>query len=247
MKHILLVLSLILGAQHLFAQELIPIVYHDKDQVLNGVMTASNNNNQPAILILPAWKGIDDEAKQAAKDLADLGYVAFIADIYGAGNYPKDNQEAAQKSSYYKTNYTLYQQRIATALKVLKQQGVDTQRIAVIGYCFGGTGALEVARANMSVAGVVSIHGGLARNENRAIQPIIPKVLVEHPAADKSVTKADYDLFVAEMNTAHADWQIITYGNCGHTFTNPKAQDYNPIMAKRAWQHTLLFLRELFK
>src|SRR5690606_21438320 len=191
------------------------------------LITEKINENRSAVLILPAWKGIDNEAKQAALDLAKEGYVAMIADIYGVGNVPKDNQEAAALSSQFKSDYRLYQDRIALALNHLKKQGIDTNRIAVIGYCFGGTGALEVARAGFRVRGVISIHGGLARDQKRSIGPIYPKVLVEHPAADASVSKTDFDNFVAEMNEAKADWQIIQYGNCGHTFTNPEAKDYN--------------------
>lgn len=247
MRNVILAIIFVFGVTNIVAQSLQQMVYYDKQQLLNGLITPSNHNKQPAILILPAWKGIDEEAKQAALNLASQGYVAFIADIYGEGNYPKDNQEAAKISAYYKTNYVEYQKRIAAALHVLKQQGIDTQRIVIMGYCFGGTGALEAARANLPVNGVICIHGGLAKAEHRNIQNIIPKIMVQHPAEDKSVSKQDYDQFVNEVSAAKADWQIITYANCGHTFTNPLAADYNPIMADRAWQHTLLFLRELFK
>ena len=129
----------------------------------------------------------------------------------------------------------------------MKKQNPNNDKIAVIGYCFGGTGALEVARAGFSVAGVVSIHGGLAKDSSRPNNPISTKILVEHPADDKSVSKADYDNLVEEMNQGNADWQIITYAHCGHTFTNPESPEYNPTMAKRAWNHTLLFLEEVLK
>jgi dienelactone hydrolase len=241
----LLVLSIF--SLNSMAQSLIPLPYQDSSQKFVGLITENSKDNMPAVLILPAWKGIDNEAKQAALDLAKEGYVAMIADIYGIGNVPQDNQAAAKQSGLFKTDYKLYQERIALALNALKKQGVDTNKIAVIGYCFGGFGALETARAGFPVKGVISIHGGLARDTKRKIEPIYTKVLVEHPAADASVSKSDFDNFVAEMNEAQADWQIIQYGNCGHTFTNPEAKDYNYLMAGRAWQHTLLFLSELLK
>src|SRR5690606_18136715 len=124
---------------------------------LNGLITSNADKKGPAVLILPAWKGIDNEAKQAALQLEKEGYIALIADIYGQGNIPTDNTAASKIASHYKADYKAYQQRIAAALKQLKEAGADPEKIAVIGYCFGGTGALETARAGFPVAAVVSI------------------------------------------------------------------------------------------
>jgi dienelactone hydrolase len=188
--------------------------------------------------------GIDEEAKTAALELEKQGYIAFVADIYGKGNVPTDFASAAKIATQFKSDYQLYQKRISLALEQLKKAGAQG-KIAVIGYCFGGTGALETARAGFDVAGVVSIHGGLAKAAERANGPIKTKVLVENPADDKSVTKEAYEQLIQELRDGQADWQIITYANCGHTFTNPVSKDYNEVMAKRAWNHTLLFLAEV--
>lgn len=247
MKNCFILIQFLLFSLSMQAQQLKTIPYRDGTQELNGEITANTAKNKPAVLILPAWKGIDAEARQAALDLAKAGYVAFIADIYGEGNIPKDNTEASKIATHYKTDYAAYQHRISVALETLKKQGIDPQKIAVIGYCFGGTGALEAARAGLPVNGVVSIHGGLAKAGDRPDKAIKTKVLVEHPAEDKSVSVQDYNNFIQEMNAAKADWQIITYAHCGHTFTNPESAEYNPVMAKRAWDHTLLFLKELLK
>lgn len=227
------------------AQELKQVSYKDGTQQLNGLITSNANKKGPGVLILPAWKGIDNEAKQAALQLEKEGYIAFIADIYGEGNIPTDNTAASKIAGHYKADYKAYQQRIAAALKQLEEAGADPEKIAVIGYCFGGTGALETARAGFPVAGVVSIHGGLSKSADRPNAAINVKVLVEHPAADKSVSKEDYDGLIKELNEGKADWQIITYANSGHTFTNPESPEYNAVMAKRAWEHTLLFLKEI--
>jgi len=229
------------------AQTLKAVPYQDGKQQLNGLITANTGNNLPAVLILPAWKGIDNEARQAALNLEKAGYVAFIADIYGEGNIPAGNAEASKISAHYKNDYKAYQHRIELALATLKQQNRDNDKVAVIGYCFGGTGALETARAGFPVAGVVSVHGGLAKDASRENTAINTKILIEHPAEDRSVSKADYDGIIAEMNHANADWQIITYAHCGHTFTNPESPEYNEAMANRAWKHTLLFLAEVLK
>ncbi len=231
----------------IFSQNLKPVSYQDGTQKLNGLVTSNTGKKLPGVLILPAWKGIDQEAKTAATDLEKEGYVVFIADIYGEGNIPTDNSSAAKTAGYYKQNYEAYQKRIALALEQLKKSGALPEKIAVIGYCFGGTGALETARANLPVAGVVSIHGGLAKDTARNNDLISTKILVEHPADDESVKPEDYTQLIQEMNEGKADWQIITYANSKHTFTNPESKDYNPLMAERAWNHTLLFLKEILK
>ena len=115
------------------------IDYTDGIQKLHGqlIKPAKAATHKPGILILPAWMGIDEHSKTVAKQLADLGYVAFIADIYGEGNYPKSPKDAGQQSSHYKQNITEYHQRIKLALDQLVKAGANADDIAVIGYCFG--------------------------------------------------------------------------------------------------------------
>lgn len=227
------------------AQQLKPVIYTDGNQKLNGLVTSNTGKKLQGVLILPAWKGIDQEAKQAALDLEKEGYIAFIADIYGEGNVPTDNAAAAIIASQYKQDYQAYQKRIGLALEQLKKAGAD--KIAVIGYCFGGTGALEAARAQFPVNGVISIHGGLGKDASRPNGSLPTKILIEHPAEDQSVPQEMVNDLIKEMNEGKADWQIYTYAYSKHTFTNPESKDYNPTMAKRAWQHTLMFLDEVLK
>ncbi|MGO4709264.1 dienelactone hydrolase family protein [Chryseobacterium sp. 2TAF14] len=243
----LILLSAILTATSFFSQTLKKVSYQDGSQKLNGLVTSNAGKKLPGVLILPAWKGIDDEAKTAAEDLKKQGYIAFIADVYGEGNIPTDNASAAKTAGFYKKDYAAYQKRISLALDQLKKKGAVSDKIAVIGYCFGGTGALESARGKLPVAGVISIHGSIGKDQSRPNETISTKILVENPAEDKSVTPEDYNNLVKEMNDGKADWQIITYANSKHTFTDPKSPDYNEVMAKRAWNHTLLFLKEILK
>ena len=230
-----------------FSQNLKNISYQDGSQKLHGLVTSNAGNKLPGVLILPAWKGIDEEAKTAALNLEKEGYIVFIADIYGEGNIPTDNASAGKTAGYYKQNYEAYQKRISLALEQLKKSGAQPEKIAVIGYCFGGSGALEAARGKLPVVGVVSIHGGLAKDPARMNEPLSAKILVEHPADDESVKPEDYAQLVKEMNDGKADWQIITYSNSKHTFTNPTSPDYNAVMAKRSWNHTMMFLKEILK
>lgn len=247
MKLSLTLFAVFLGMQLTLAQKLKSVAYQDGTQKLNGLVTSNAGKKLPGVLILPAWKGIDDEAENSAIELEKQGYIAFVADIYGEGNIPADNAAAAKIAGSYKQDYKAYQQRISAALEELKKQGANPDKIAVIGYCFGGTGALETARAGFPVVGVVSIHGGLAKGNDRLNVPIKTKVLVENPADDESVKPEDMTSLIAELKAGKTDFQIITYANSKHTFTSPESPDYNEVMAKRAWNHTLTFLKEILK
>lgn len=249
----ILTLLLALIASYSFAQ-LKPITYSDGNQQLNGLAgsPAREGTKKAGILILPAWKGIDKHAKAVAAQLSQLGYYAFIADIYGQGNYPSDNKSAGEKAGYYKTHIAAYHKRIKLAMDQLVRAGADPERIIVIGYCFGGTGAIEAARENFPVRGVVSFHGGLARDSSRVIKRILPKVLVLHGADDPSVPASQALAFQQEMRTARADWQMIYYANAVHAFTDPEAGNdntkgaaYNALADQRSWKHMLTFLNEI--
>lgn len=243
----LLLTACIMTSGTIFSQKLATVSYQDGTQKFNGLITSNSGKKLPGVLILPAWKGIDDEAKAAATELEKQGYIAFVADIYGEGNIPADNAAAGKTAGYYKQNYAEYQKRISLALEQLKKKGAIPNKIAVIGYCFGGTGALESARGSLPVAGVVSIHGSIGKDQTRKNGAISTKILVENPADDQGVTPEDYNNLIKEMNEGNADWQIITYAHSKHTFTDPKSADYNEVMAKRAWNHTLMFLKEVLK
>jgi len=230
--------------------------YKDNTQVLSGISVTPKKAmaNKPGVLILPAWKGIDEHSQEVATELAAMGYYVFVADIYGVDKRPKDGKEAGEKSSYYKTNITEYQKRISLALAELVKQGANADNIAVIGYCFGGTGALEAARVNMKVKGVVSFHGGLSRDASREIKAIAPKVLVLHGADDPYVSEKDIKDFQNEMRTAKANWQMNYYADAVHAFTeksagndNSKGAAYNELADKRSWEAMKLFFKEILK
>ena len=229
------------------------IEYKDVNQVLSGISVKPSKKlkTNPGILILPAWMGIDDHAKDSANKLAAMGYNTFIADIYGVDNRPINYTEAGQKAGYFKKNIKEYQTRIELALAQLIKQGANPDDIVVMGYCFGGTGAVEAARNNMKVKGVVSFHGGLGRDNNRTIEKVIPKVLVLHGADDPYESKEEIESFQNEMRTSQADWQMVYYANAVHSFTdknagndNSKGAAYNEKAEKRSWKAMLTFLKE---
>ncbi len=241
-KMFLIVLTI--GLAGVTSAQLTPVTYHDGGQQLDGLLARSGNSGQEGVLILPAWMGIDEESKIAAEELAKSGYIAFVADIYGTGKTPKSASEAGKIAGEFKQDYQLYQRRIRVALDQLVKQGANPQKIAVIGYCFGGTGALEAARGGLPIVGAVSIHGGLSKGV-RPNGPIATKVLVLHGAADASVPPGDIEALHQELDESKVDWQMIYYADSKHTFTNPASKDYNEIAARRSWKHLLLFLREV--
>ncbi|PHK26713.1 dienelactone hydrolase [Nostoc linckia z16] len=253
MKRIITLTTILLMALNVNAQ-LKPVKYSDGEQKLNGFIADPPKplKQKAGILILPAWKGIDNHSKEIAQQLAKDGYYAFVADIYGEGHYPTDVKQAGEQSGYYKSHPDQYQQRIKLAMEQLIKGGASAGNIVVIGYCFGGTGALEAARAGMAVKGVVSFHGGLGKDASRANGPIATKVLVLHGADDPYVPQKDIEAFQKEMRDGKADWQMIYYANAVHAFTekeagndNSKGAAYNEKADRRSWQHFMLFLKEI--
>jgi dienelactone hydrolase len=230
--------------------------YADGNQNLEGQLALPKNpqKNKAGVLLLPAWMGIETNAKNNATELAKLGYITFVADIYGVDKRPTNTKEAGQLAGYYKTNYTEYQKRIQLALDQLIKAGANPDKIAIIGYCFGGTGVLEAARSNMKVQGVISFHGGLGRDASRTIVPIQPKVLVLHGADDFFISEEEIKGFQNEMKTAKADWQMNYYADAVHAFTHKDAGNdkstgvaYNEKADKRSWQAMKDFFEEILK
>ena len=233
-----------------------PLAYTDGATKLAGYVArpAMVNGKVPGVVVIHQWMGLTDHERRVSDDLAKLGYVALAADIYGEGVHPKDTAEAGKLAMTYKGDRALYRRRIAAALETLKaQKGVDASRLAVIGFCFGGTGALEAARAGLPVRGVVSFHGGLDVPAGYAAAPISAKVLVCHGADDPFVPAKDVATFQDEMRQAKADYVFVAYAGAVHAFTqkeagndNAKGAAYNEAAQRRSWQHMKDFFAEIF-
>ncbi len=233
------------------------VEYRHGDVVLEGYLADDDavSGRRPGVLVVHEWKGLGQHAKHSADALAKLGYVAFAVDMYGKGVRPKDNQEAGAHAGKYKKNRALMRARIGAALDELrKHERVDPKRVAAIGYCFGGTTVLELARSGADVAGVVSFHGGLDSPTPEDAKSIRGKVLVLHGADDPHVPPAEIAAFQNEMRHAGMDWQMIFYGGAVHSFTNPDAGTdnsrgvaYNEPAAQRSWAAMKLFFEEIFR
>jgi len=233
------------------------IEYKDKDATLEGYVAYDDagTGKRPGVLIVHAWKGLGDYEKKRAEQLAGLGYVAFAVDIYGKGIRPQSTQDAARQAGMYKGNRPLLRERATAGLEVLKSQElVDPKKIAAIGYCFGGTTVLELARMGADIAGVVSFHGGLDAPMPAEPGAVKCKVLVQTGADDPSVPPKAVEAFQDEMRKAGADWGLVSFGNAVHSFTNPEAGNdnskgnaYNEKADKRSWENMKGFFAEIFK
>lgn len=234
------------------------VTYRDGDQVLEGFLAwdakLSPETPRPGVMVVHAWKGQDDHARQTAIELARRGYVGFACDIYGQGIRPANAQEARTEATKYRQDRPLLRRRAQVGLDFLKGQAlVDPNRLAALGYCFGGGTVLELARSGASVAGVVSFHGNLDTPKPEDAQAIQAKVLVLHGADDPHVPDSMVQAFVKEMRDAKVDWQLVSYGGAVHSFTDKnagadpsKGSAYHAVVADRAYQATWAFLREIF-
>lgn len=232
------------------------VEYKHGNAVLEGYLAYDDEVQgiRPGVMIVHEWTGLGDYVKDRAEQLAELGYVAFAIDMYGKGIRPKNPKDAAAQATIYRSDRKLMRDRALAGLKVLQQnQLTDKQRIAAIGYCFGGGTVLELARSGADVAGVVSFHGNLDTPNPNDAKNIKGKVLVLHGAEDSLVPPEQVLTFSEEMSNAAADWQIVAYGGAVHSFTNPEAGNdkskgvaYNAVADKRSFADMQQFFAEIF-
>jgi len=209
---------------------------------------------RPGVLIVHQWKGLGDYEQKRAEMIAGLGYVAFCADIYGKGVRPTETKDAAALAGKYKADRALYRERLRAALDVLAARPeVEKSKLAAMGYCFGGTGALEVARSGADVRGVVSFHGGLGTPTPADAKAIKGKVLVLHGADDPFVPETEVAAFQKEMADAKSRYEFVAYPGAVHSFTHWTAGDdastgaaYQKEADEKSWQAMQAFFAGLF-
>ncbi len=232
-----------------------PITYSVDKVPLEGVLLFDDavKTPRPGLLLVPNWLGINEANLKQAELVAGTKYVVFVADMYGKANRPKNMDEAGKAAGALKADTKLMRARAYQAMETLvaqaKDANLDVKKLGATGFCFGGTVALELARAGSKANAVVTFHAGLATSAPAT--SIAPKVLVLHGADDPTVPEADVKAFIGEMRGAKADWQLVSFGNSVHSFTDvdakvPGRSEYNPVVAKRAYQMADNFFAEAF-
>jgi dienelactone hydrolase len=233
------------------------IEYRDGPAVLEGFLAYDDATQdlRPGVLVIPEWWGLTDYPKHRAVQLARMGYVAFVADMYGDGKTTDDPAQAGQWATPFFTDRGLMRQRAGAALtKLLDQKYVDKSRVAAIGYCFGGTGVLELAREGAPLVGVIAFHANLTRSADEGPDSIKAKILICHGADDPLAPVSTVPTLIQELKEAKADYQVNIYSGAVHAFTNPDADShhmdgvaYNAQADKRSWMALNDFFAEIFR
>jgi dienelactone hydrolase len=233
------------------------VTYKDGDTVLEGFVAYDDavKGPRPGVVVVHDWTGLQEYAKTRTRQLAELGYTAFAADIYGKGVRPTDPAECAVQAGTYKKDLPLLRRRVTLAVAQLKAQpNVDAKKLGAIGYCFGGTTVLELARSGADVSAVVSFHGGLGTSMPAESGKIPAKVLVCHGADDPFVKPEEVAAFKEEMKKAGAKMEFIAYAGAVHSFTKPaagndpsKGNAYHEKADKASWTAMKDFFAAAFK
>jgi dienelactone hydrolase len=239
-----------------------PVAYEHAGVKLEGYLAyddqQTGGGKAPGVLVIPEWWGLNAYVKGRAEQLARLGYVAFVADMYGAGVVTTEAKRAGELAGPFYGSPLMATRANAGLEQLLKTGRVDRARVAAIGYCFGGSTVQALAYTGAPLAGIVSFHGGLIPVPADAAAKNQAKLLICHGAVDPMVSAQDMDAFTKAMNDGKFDYQLVTYAGALHAFTNPGADQaaaanglvgkigYNAAADRRSWQHMRDFFGEIF-
>lgn len=229
------------------------IAYKQGDTALEGwlVYDDAKQGERPGVVVYPAWWGPSAFEKDEAERLAKMGYVAFVADVYGKNIRPDTPGAAAAEMGKYLKNRALLLARAKAGFDVLRgSKLVNTAKLSAIGFCFGGASALDLARSGAPLVDIVTFHGVLGTPNPGNAKNIKGHVLALHGAADPAVNAQAVAAFEKEMTDGHVDWQVVLYGGVMHAFTDnlhpsdpAHGTKYDPVAAARSWQA----MSDLFK
>lgn len=231
-------------------------LYHHDKQALHGFLAFDDKSavKRPAILVIHDWSGQNAFARDKALAFAHLGYVGFAVDMYGEGKTGNTTEEKQALMKPLAEHRAFLQHRILAAYEALiNLPMVDAHHVIVVGFCFGGLCALDLARSGAPIKGAVSFHGLLNKPDIALIKTIQANILILHGYDDPMVSPQDVDAFCQEMTQAKTNWQLHVYGQTQHAFMVPEAHNaslgtvHQPQTAHRAWQVLLNFLTEQFQ
>jgi dienelactone hydrolase len=254
----ILMVSLVASLSHAVVQGK-EVDYSAEGVTLKGYLAYDDavEGKRPGVLVVHEWWGHNEYARERARMLAELGYTALAVDMYGDGKQADHPDDAGKFAGEVSQNMPVAKARFMAALDFLKgQETVDAQKIAAIGYCFGGGVVLNMARMGVDLKGVVSFHGSLGTENPAQPGTVKARVLVCHGAVDSFVTVQQIEDFKKEMESAGADYRFIAYEGAVHSFTNPDADryarefglgvGYNATADQRSWADMQSFLKEVF-
>ncbi len=232
------------------------VTYKEGQTQLEGFVAYDDSKPGPlpAVIIVHDWMGPSEYTQMRAKQLAELGYYAFSADIYGQAVRPKNAEEAAKVAGEFRNgDRKLLRARAQAAYDfVTKQKQVLKSKVSAMGYCFGGTTALEMGRAGIPLKGVLSFHGGLSNPNPKDTKNIKSKLLIMHGAIDPYVSAEELTGFKKEIDDAKIDYQLIMYSGAVHAFTQKHVGNnvksgaaYNEVADKRSFEDMKDFLLEV--
>ncbi|MEP7067639.1 MAG: dienelactone hydrolase family protein [Usitatibacter sp.] len=233
------------------------IAYDHDGQKLQGYLAYDDAKGgpRPGVLVIHEWWGLNDYTKMRARQLAEMGYVAFAADMYGDGRTTRDPREAQAWSSAVSSQPGMLAARSKAGLDVMRKEKVtDVEKMAAIGFCFGGTTVLQLAYAGLPLKGVVTFHGGLVVPDEQQARKIRAPIVILHGAEDTFVKPETIDGMRKALDAAKVDWFMVSYAQAVHAFTNPDADSYkipgigyNEKAAKRSWDEMARFFQVQFK
>lgn len=251
-----LLLLLLVAAPAFATPRADPLTWTQSGTTMSGyvVWDDATATVRPGLVMVPNWMGVDAAAVEKAKTIAGTRYVVLLADVYGRDLRPKNNDEAGKAAGALYADRKLLRARanaaVTTLAELVGKVPVDPQRIAAIGFCFGGSAVLELARSGAALRGFVSFHCGLGTDLRATPGGVRAPVLVLHGAADSYVPAVDVTALQQEMTAAGADWQFVSYSGAVHCFTEPGAASpgclYDEKVSRRAYAAMEGFLAEVF-
>lgn len=232
------------------------VEYQHQGTTLEGVLSydSTQSGERPAVIIAHAWAGRTDFEVDVAERLAGLGYAGFALDLYGKGVVGKSTEENQKLMTPFVENRKFLRSRLLHIVDVVKASPeVNADKVAAIGFCFGGLCALDIARAGADIRAVASFHGLFTPPAGAKAEKIKAKVIAFHGWDDPMVPPDAVVALGKELTAGGCDWQIHAYGGTMHAFTNPEANDpgfgtvYNKTAAERSWASLEEFLAESFE
>jgi len=232
------------------------ISYQEDGASLQGYLAYDNalKGKRPGVLVVHEWWGLNDYARKRATQLAAMGYVAFALDMYGKDKVADHPEQAKEFMKKVTQNVDTWQKRTLAGLEILKKQpNTDSNRIAAIGYCFGGSTVQQLAYSGADIRGIVSFHGSLIPPTESAVKQTKAKILICHGASDPYTKPEALPTYLTTMNASGIDWKMSIYAHAKHAFTNPDADNYgmaavgyNRTADRRSWEDMKQFFNEIF-